>query len=120
MTGDLEMLSSGHVLVIPSGELDIAEKGRLDDLFEAATQVSSHLIADLSDVTFLDSTALSSILRWHQTAEVLGGELVLTGVSLRIRTLLEITQLDKVLEVYPTIAAALAADERRDPEGSPA
>lgn len=114
VTGDLEMLSSGHVVVSPHGELDLAEKERLNDLFEAATQVSSHVIADLSCVTFMDSSALAVILRWHQTAQVLGGEVVLTGSSPSLRALLEITQLDKVLSVYSTTAAAVAGTASPD------
>lgn len=112
LTGELELLPSGYVLVVPQGELDLAETGHLDDLFDAALQVESHLIVDLSRVTFMDSSALSSFLRWHKSAQVLGGELVLVGASPRVQALLEITRLDEVLCVYSTTNGAVAGTGR--------
>ena len=56
---------------------------------------------DMSGLTFVDSSGLGALLRCHGLAEETGGELLLRGVSDRVRGLLEVAGLDEQLNVEP-------------------
>ena len=101
---------NGRTVVSLRGELDAHEASGLRktfaDALERAPQVAP-VVLDLTQVTFLDSTALGCIVGLLRRVREAGGELRVVlpaGPALRI---FEITGLDSVLSTYPTRAAAL-------------
>jgi anti-sigma B factor antagonist len=60
----------------------------------------TRVVIDLSGLTFADSTALGTLVRINELAGEHGGELVLTRVPERIRSLLNMTGLDQTLTVH--------------------
>jgi anti-anti-sigma factor len=73
-------------------------------------------IFDLTQVTHIDSAAIGSIVRCYARLKSSGGFLRLAGCTGMIESSLRLTQLHKVLEVYPT---AVAAAENYPPASSP-
>jgi anti-anti-sigma factor len=66
----------------------------------------SLVILDLSEVTHIDSAAIGSIVRCFTHVKSVGGQLCLAGCAGMIEASLKLTRLDKVLEIFPTAAAA--------------
>jgi anti-anti-sigma factor len=64
------------------------------------------VIFDLSDVTHIDSSAIGSIVRCYSRLKTAGGLLRLAGCTGMIDASIRLTQLDRVLELYPTASAA--------------
>jgi anti-anti-sigma factor len=64
------------------------------------------VIFDLSQVTHIDSAAIGSIVRCFTRLKSAGGYLRLAGCAGMIEASLKLTQLHKVLDLYPTAAAA--------------
>jgi anti-anti-sigma factor len=64
------------------------------------------VIFDLTHVTHIDSSAIGSIVRCFSRLKSSGGYLRLAGCSGMIESSIKLTQLHKVLELYPTAAAA--------------
>jgi anti-anti-sigma factor len=64
------------------------------------------VIFDLSGVTHIDSAAIGSIVRCFSRLKNSGGYLRLAGCTGMIEASLKLTQLHKVLEIYPNAAAA--------------
>jgi len=62
---DVTTADRGHVVVTPSGELDMATQGELRRALEAAS-AGSHVTLDLARLRFLDTSGLRLIL---ETAE---------------------------------------------------
>jgi len=61
------------------------------------------LILDISDVQYVDSSGLSAILTGHRIWKTVGS-FVLTGVkSESVKKLIEISRLESVLNIVPTI-----------------
>jgi anti-anti-sigma factor len=76
---------------------------------ETETLISANelfVIFDLKDVTHVDSSAIGSIVRCYSRLKSSGGYLRLAGCVGMIEASLKLTQLHKVLEIYPTAAAA--------------
>jgi anti-anti-sigma factor len=66
-----------------------------------------NLILDLTDVRFVDSSGLSAILTANRLWKSLGS-FVLTGLaSSNVQKLIEISKLDTVLTVVPTVSEAV-------------
>jgi anti-anti-sigma factor len=92
------------VVLTLSGELDMSRSDELDEM--AATAFSGeqvNAIFDLSDVAFMDSSALRWLLKVQERADQTGGRLRLVapegGSLLR---LLSLTGLADRFEVFPT------------------
>jgi anti-anti-sigma factor len=64
------------------------------------------VILDLADVTHIDSAAIGSIVRCLARMKDSGGNLCLAGCGGMIVSSLKLTRLDKVVEIFPTAAAA--------------
>jgi anti-sigma B factor antagonist len=64
------------------------------------------VIFDLSGVTHIDSAAIGAIVRCFSRLKNSGGYLRLAGCTGMIEASIKLTQLHKVLEIYPTAAAA--------------
>src|SRR4029077_89666 len=68
-----------HVVVILRGELDIADAADLGAVLSEAVARNPHVIADLSDLTFIDCASLGVVVRARTRAREAGGDLVLAG-----------------------------------------
>jgi anti-anti-sigma factor len=65
------------------------------------------LFIDLSEVTFCDSAGLSAMLLAHREMKVSGGAAIFFGLSEKVKSLIELSQLDRVLYIYETREEAL-------------
>ena len=59
------------------------------------------LVLDMADVTQVDSTGLGALILARATLRGAGGELLLQGVTTRLRNLLAVTQLLTEFDVAP-------------------
>jgi anti-anti-sigma factor len=73
-----------------------------------AIQSSRLLILDLQGVSAIDSAGLGELVALHMWAQGNACDLKMTGLSSRIRRLLDLTNLTSVFEIYATEADAIA------------
>jgi anti-anti-sigma factor len=96
-------------LVSVSGELDLHTAGCLQARIEEADTVGARtVLVDLSEISFIDSSALEVLVRESKLLEDRGHSLVLVTNDPRTRRILEVTGLDRVLRAYATLQDALA------------
>ncbi len=67
-----------------------------------------HVVIDLSEVDFIDSTGLGVLLGAVKRVRGEGGDIRLVTTGTRLTGLIEITRLDRMLDVFDTVAAAVA------------
>jgi anti-sigma B factor antagonist len=107
---DHDPIDRGH-LVVASGELDISATPRLSTVLAmAATNPGGRLVLDLSDVTFIDSTALGTILKAAAQLDESGTLLAVVAPEGPVRRLLEMTNLTQRFRLFTNRPAALSAD----------
>jgi anti-sigma B factor antagonist len=63
-------------------------------------------IFDLSGVSYVDSSGVGTIVKSLTKLKKLGGTLRLSGVNGMVEGVLKLTQIDRVIEIYPTAAEA--------------
>lgn len=94
-----------------SGEVDACTAPMLrEQIRDLAAKGAVHLIADLGQVGFLDSTGLGALVGGLKRLREAGGSLTLVITAPRILRLFQITGLTKVLAIHPTVAEAITAD----------
>ena len=77
---------------------------------ELARQKHGHtIIVDFSDVPYIDSAALGSLVGIHISCDKDGRKYAIAGMNSRIRTLLEVSHVNEFLVTFPTVAEAEAA-----------
>jgi len=79
-----------------------------DSLKEALTK-TPRIVLNLSDVTYIDSGGLGTLVGVYSSARSAGADIKLTGLGQRLRDVLQITKLATVFQVFDSEEEALAA-----------
>ena len=83
-----------------NGEINISTSPDLKKQFEK--QMSKKVVVDLEKVTYIDSSGLATLVEILKRTKSQGGSLGLAGMSDKVRSLFEITKLDKLFLVFAT------------------
>lgn len=115
LTVDYE-LRSGAVVVQVKGEVDSSTVGNLAKqlqaaLEQAASQGDQLVIVDLQAVTYFGSAGLNAVLDCHRQGLKTGTSVRLVADNGLVVRPIEVTNLDRVLELYPTLPEALQGRE---------
>src|SRR3954452_7288308 len=104
-----ESLGNGTRVVALRGELDVATIPSLDEALSVAVRVEGtpKVMLDLSEVTFIDSTALMRLLTAQRELDRRGGQMVLACSNPTVLRLFEVTRTDETFEIFPTRDRAL-------------
>jgi len=108
-----EKHEDGVVIFALSGAIDLHYVPTLRSLFQSKLKERCPaLIVDLSDVDFVDSTGLSTLIEYHRDAGAHGGIFSLAGINPNLKPIFDVVQFNKVLAIFPTAAEAKAAIKR--------
>jgi anti-sigma B factor antagonist len=106
--GDFELrtaeLPRGGVVVEIAGELDMATAPQLEECLEGAG-FAQRLVVDLTECTFLDSSAVRVLVAAARDAEAAGGTLALVATDAGIRRVLDISGVDTIVPVHDALDA---------------
>ena len=106
----LQLDVQGRILIAaPEGELDHHQAERLRAQIDAAYEKSpcKHLILDMGDVSFMDSSGLGMIIGRYKNTEKRGGQLALSNMNASISKLFDISGLAKIVLRTSTVQDAL-------------
>jgi len=82
-------------------------KGELTILLHG--EGAEKLVIDLAEVDYCDSSGLSAILLAFRMLQAEGGQIRLASPTKSVRTLIEISQLDRILPIYSSVDDALGS-----------
>jgi anti-sigma B factor antagonist len=102
--GRVTILTLRGDLVI--GEAETAFKKKVTRLLEEG---HAHLLVDLSEVGFLDSSGLGALVRALTNSQKEGGNTKLLQPGPQILKLLEMTRLDSVFEIHDKLEEAISS-----------
>jgi anti-sigma B factor antagonist len=95
----------GHTIMVlaPTGRLDIttAWQFRLK-LQECISKQSPHVVINLSQVNFIDSSGLTSLLAGMREADRVRGSFRICNIHPDARLVFEVTMMDTVFEIFDT------------------
>jgi anti-sigma B factor antagonist len=110
VSGERQLIRVGRVAVVTlPTEVDIANAGQVrEDLLSVVAQGASRVIADMSATTFCDSAGVTVLVRVGRQATASGSGLRLVTTAPAVTRVLALTGVDQLIEVYSSVAAALA------------
>lgn len=112
MVAGLEVQTSVYedtVVIAAIGEVDIATAPQLQEALAAVLTAPAGarlLCCDLSEVTFLDSTGLSTLATARKRADAEGVEFCLIGASGAVEKVLKLTAMAGVFQSCDSVEAA--------------
>lgn len=96
------------IILTPAGRLDIttAWQFRLK-LQECISKHSRHIVTDLSQVNFIDSSGLTSLVAGMRDADKVKGSFRICNINPEAKLVFEVTMMDTVFEIFETQEEAL-------------
>jgi anti-sigma B factor antagonist len=109
----------GSTVIAVSGEIDVYTAPRLrEKLISLVEEGSYHLIIDMEEVEFLDSTGLGVLVGGLKRVRSHDGWIDLVCTQGRILRIFRITGLSRVFNVYDSVAEAQAAHAEPSTNGA--
>ncbi len=101
---------SPFVIVQISGRMTLGRE--LEMLGRVVAEIldtgSKKIVIDLGAVNYMDSAGLGEVVACRRAVDAVGGSFALAGAEGKVRDLLEVTRIDRVLDVYSDVEAATA------------
>ena len=104
-----EPLGPDTAVVAVTGEITFSNVTALDRQIVVALADATNLVVDLTDVTFIDSSGLSTLLTASARAREHGGTVALVLAQDEPPSIFRFRGVDRLLALHPSRAAALAA-----------
>ncbi len=77
--------------------------GEFESLIEGGTK---KYLMSLEELEYVNSTGLNLLIGMFTTARNAGGELVIGGISPKVKKLMVMTKLDSIFKIYDSVAEA--------------
>jgi len=100
----------GDILIVPlKGELDHHSADKVRDSLDKLLEDTSirHLILDLSDLFFMDSSGIGVFIGRYKIISKRGGHVCITNVNSQLHKVMEISGLYKILKKFDTVQHAV-------------
>ena len=93
-----EKLDDGCI-IYATGEIDLSNSQGLRKTILAALKSSQKVSVDLSEVNYIDSSGIASLVEGLQFSKSNNKEFVLTNPSKQVKAIMELARLDKVFTI---------------------
>ena len=94
----------GHIILVVHGPVTVATA---PELRKAGDGLSTRaLILDLTEVPYVDSSAIGVLVHFYTASRRSGSELILVGLNDRVRKTLKNMSVDKLFHIFPTLSDA--------------
>ena len=95
------------------GDIDLESSPQLRAVLKPKAEAKCpKLILDFSEVNYIDSSGLATLIEYFQQTQGFGGKLALACLSPRVRNVFEIVRLQEIFSLHPDLPSALAALEK--------
>lgn len=96
------------VVMVPAGRLDITNAWQFRlKLQECIASMSPHVVINLGQVNFIDSSGLTSLVAGMRDADKVNGSFRLCNVHPEAKLVFEVTMMDSVFQIFDTETEAL-------------
>lgn len=107
-TGDIAVIS------LPE-EVDVTNSGDVrEELLAVVNRGAEVMIADMSKTVFCDSSGVGALVRAFRRATSSGTKMRLVVTGSAVQRVLTLTGVDRLVECYPTVSAALGSSKRAE------
>lgn len=106
-----EVRNEGRFAVVGlTGDVDLSCSPEARKTILGCLDSDRHVLVDLSQVTYIDSSGVASLVEGYQTAKKKGLEFALVGVSDAALSVLRLARLDRVFPIHGSVEERLGQD----------
>jgi anti-sigma B factor antagonist len=102
-------VSDGVAVIVCPPRVSMAVASSFRDAINAAVAKAPKVVIDLGPTTFIDSSGLGALVSGLKTCRQAGGDLRIAAAGEQVRTVLRLTNLDRILRAHESVE-----DARRD------
>ncbi len=103
-------LAPGVVVVHPSGDIDMSRSPELRAAIRSVQERKPpKLVVDLSDVEYMDSSGLATLVEAMRTSKANKTAMVICGMHDKVRSIFEIARLNQFFTIVDDLDAAVSA-----------
>ncbi|MEW1873342.1 STAS domain-containing protein [Streptomyces caelestis] len=99
--------ADGVCVLTLAGEIDHDTGETLRQALDLSVTGQPRIVADLRQVTFMDSSGINILLTAHHAATEAGGRLRLAAPTPAVLRTLQIVGIDQIIDCHPTLQDAL-------------
>ncbi len=99
----------GAMVVSFAGDIDLQSSPEARQVLLDIVGKNQAILVDLSQVGYIDSSGVASLVESFQSARKAGNELILVSVSDGAKRVLQLARLDKVFTICDTVEDGIAA-----------
>ena len=106
-----EAMRDGVLVITLEGEVMGGEEGKgfQDQIHRAMREETTRVVVDMTGVRWMNSSGLGMLMAGLTTLRGSGGDLKLAAVPDRVRRPIEITRLDRVIQMFASVDEAVAS-----------
>lgn len=91
------------------GDIDINTSPDIRDAFEKGVKGKAmKVLVNLNGVSYVDSSGLATLVEMLKKTRMYGGKLRISNLAPKVKSLFEITKLEKLFEIFETAEDAIA------------
>jgi anti-sigma B factor antagonist len=91
------------------GDIDINSSPEIRDSFEKVLKNKAmKVLVNLNGVSYVDSSGLATLVEMLKKTRSYGGKLRISNLEPKVKSLFEITKLEKLFEIFETAEDAIA------------
>jgi anti-sigma B factor antagonist len=104
-----ELEDGGVRILCLSGEIDLQQSPKVRQILQAkVNEQAAALVVDFTEVKYIDSSGLATLVEYYQKSRSYSGRIALAGMSARVRSVFDLVRLSEIFQIYPTVAEAKA------------
>ena len=104
-----ELSQDGIEVISLSGDIDLQYSPQLRRLLQAkANQRVPALLLDFTEVKYIDSSGLATLVEYYQKSRSYSGQIALAALSTRVKSVFELVRLTEIFAIYASVAEAQA------------
>lgn len=100
----------GLIVLNVSGEIDLQHSPELRKVLQEKINAQCPaLVIDFTDVSYIDSSGLATLVEYRRDSRKYEGAFALANLNSRVRTIFELVRLHEIIPIHATLADAKAA-----------
>jgi anti-sigma B factor antagonist len=93
-----------------TGEIDLQHSPKLRQLLQTkASEKLPALILDFTEVRYIDSSGLATLVEYYKLSRAYSGQLAVASLSKRVRSIFDLVRLGEIFGIYATVPEAAQA-----------
>jgi len=103
-------------VVVLKGSLDVSKQMSLKaDLAKISSDSDNDLVLNFTDVNFIDSSCLGALVSLTKEVRNCKGDIKISNVNDDVRSIFQITRLDKIFEIFDDVDSAVESFYKQSP-----